>query len=50
MLRKAVPNVRPLSPEDKTWLLTNSSREEKELDTMWRGFQADYPTGNILRP
>ena len=50
VLRKAVPIVKPLNSEDKSWLMSHSSREEKELETMYRVFQSDYPTGAILRP
>ena len=50
LLRKAVPIVKPLEEEDKAWLLSNSSRDLPELESMWKEFQSNYPTGNILRP
>ena len=42
--------MKPLDEEDKSWLLSNSSRELAELEKMWKDFQSNYPTGIILRP
>ena len=47
-MKKAVV-IKPIDPEDLSWLRLHSKRDEKDIIEMHKKFSFDYSSGNILR-